>query len=155
VTAENASRYLGTAQIVSVLNVLEHLIRPADLTNAVSAGLQRGAPVVVEVPRHPPLSSFASLLFPQLACRHLVAPEHLRIFTERSMEVLLESAGLRAVRVWIFGQDFQELVSSAALASGIAESGFFQTVCDLTPGLQQAIDDADFSDVLFVVARNQ
>ncbi len=115
--------------------------------------MQTGAYAVIEVPRHPSLSSFAALTFPANACRHLYAPEHLHVFTEQSMAVMLDKAGLLPLSVWTFGQDFQELVSAAALAAGIDEAGYFQRVCDLAPAMQQAIDDADFSDVIFVVAK--
>jgi 2-polyprenyl-3-methyl-5-hydroxy-6-metoxy-1,4-benzoquinol methylase len=155
VRKDNADRYVRDAQIVSALNIVEHLVRPAELVNALSSGLRSGAHMVIEVPRHPSLSSFAALLFPQTTCRHLYAPEHLHVFTDQSMAILLDKAGLRPVSVWTFGQDFQELVSSAALAAGIDESGFFQRVCDLAPAMQQAIDDADFSDVMFVVATKE
>ena len=69
------------------------------------------------------------------------------------MTVMLAKAGLVPLSIWTFGQDFQELVSAAALAAGIDQAGYFQRVYDLAPTMQQAIDDADFSDVIFVVAR--
>jgi 2-polyprenyl-3-methyl-5-hydroxy-6-metoxy-1,4-benzoquinol methylase len=149
---DNADAYVHDAAIVSALNIVEHLVEPSEFMNAISSRLCTGAHVIIEVPRHPSLSSFAAMLYPQTACRHLYAPEHLHVFTEQSMAVLLDKAGLRPINVWIFGQDFQELVSSAALTAGLNESGFFERVCDLTLALQQAIDDADFSDVMFVVA---
>jgi 2-polyprenyl-3-methyl-5-hydroxy-6-metoxy-1,4-benzoquinol methylase len=153
--ADNSYKYVRDAQVVSALNIVEHLVEPSALVCAISSHLRSGTHAIIEVPRHPSLSSFAAMLYPQLACRHLFAPEHLHVFTEQSMALLLDRAGLRPVSIWTFGQDFQELISSAALATGIDESGFFQRVCDLTPVMQQAIDDADFSDVMFIVAMKE
>ena len=153
VRVDNAGQYVGDARVVSALNILEHMALPVEVVKAISSGMRPGTHVVIEVPRHPSLSSFAALIFPTISCRHLYAPEHLHIFTEQSMEIMLGKADLQPVSVWTFGQDFQELVSGAALAAGIDEGGFFQQVYDLAPRMQQAIDDADFSDVIFVVAR--
>ena len=71
------------------------------------------------------------------------------------MERLLERANLEPVSIWTFGQDFQELISSASLMAGVAENPFLNSVFDLTPRVQQAIDDADFSDTMFVISRKQ
>jgi len=152
VRAGDAVPYVPDAQIVSLLNIVEHVRRPVEFVTTISSGMRSGAHMVIEVPRHPSLSSFAAVLFPHVMCRHLYAPEHLHVFTEQSLATLLDEAGLRPVSVWTFGQDYQELISSAAMAAGIDEHGFFQRVCDLSPGIQQAIDDAEFSDVMFVIA---
>lgn len=153
VTPDNASEYLSDAAVLSMLNILEHVPRPAELLAGLTAPLRSGAHVVLEVPRHPSLSSFANQLFPATAYRHIQAPEHLHIFSERSCDLVLQRAGLRAVSVWTFGQDFQEFVTSAAVAAGAGETAMLSRVLDMTPALQQAIDDSELSDILFVVAR--
>jgi SAM-dependent methyltransferase len=149
------SEHLQTASVVSMFNMLEHVNRPGDVVEMVGRSVRPGTYCVIEVPRHPSLSSFANLAFPQLATRHIYAPEHLHVFTERSVELMLERAGFTALNVWTFGQDFQELISSVAVSSRLAESAFFQQIGDLTPGVQQAIDDAAFSDALLVVSRRR
>lgn len=144
---------LADASVVSMFNMLEHVNRPGDVVEMVGAAIRPGTFVVIEVPRHPSLSSFANLAFPNFATRHIYAPEHLFVFSERSVEIMLAKAGLTPTSVWTFGQDFQELISSVAVSQNLAEDPFFERVGDLTPGVQQAIDDGGFSDALLVVAR--
>jgi 2-polyprenyl-3-methyl-5-hydroxy-6-metoxy-1,4-benzoquinol methylase len=151
-TARNTQGHLQGAVVVSLLNTLEHVNRPVDLLAAAVAPLDRGAHVVLEVPRHPSLSSLSNQLFPRVTCRHVYGPEHLHVFSERAMEILLERAGLRPVCVWTFGQDFQELLATAGVVANLTDLGLFQKVNDLAPAMQQVVDDGGLSDALFVVA---
>lgn len=155
VTDRNASRWLADASVLSLLNMLEHMVRPAELLAEMVEPLGSGAHVVIEVPRHPSISSLSNMLFPKVACRHAYAPEHLHVFSEDAMERMLARADLEPMSIWTFGQDFQELISSASLMAGVAESPFLSSIFDLTPCVQQAIDDADFSDDMFVVSRKR
>jgi hypothetical protein len=118
-----------------------------------TAPLAPGAHVVVEVPRHPSISSFSNLLYPDLACRHIYPPDHMHIFTEASLERVLAASGLSARAVWVFGQDYQELVYSSAAHAGLGESAFLHRVLDISQAVQRAIDQENLCDVLFVVAR--
>jgi SAM-dependent methyltransferase len=140
-------------QVVSALNVLEHVPNPKLWLKRLTAPLRPGGHVVIEVPRHPSISSFSNLLYPELASRHIYPPDHLHIFTEASLAHVLAACQLRARAVWVFGQDFQELVYSSAAHAGLAESAFFHRLLDAAGTIQAAIDQENLSDVLFVVAR--
>jgi hypothetical protein len=96
-----------------------------------------------------------NLAFPNLAYRHIYAPDHLHIFTEKSTGILLEAAGLKPLALWEFGQDFQHFVSNAAVNAGLKESEFLKSVVDVSVAAQQVIDDLGFSDVLFIIARKK
>jgi SAM-dependent methyltransferase len=141
--------------VVSALNVLEHQLDPRSWLAELCAGLPAGGHLVVEVPRHPSVSSFSCQLHPQLASRHIYPPDHLHVFSERSLERLLDACGLEARAVWVFGQDFQELLYASAASAGIDESPFFHQLLDAVGPAQQALDDQDLSDVLLVVARKR
>jgi len=146
-------RELGAnVRVLSALNLLEHLPDPKPSLVRLTAPLAPGAHVVIEVPRHPSLSSFSNLLYPSLACRHIYPPDHLHIFTEASLERVLDAAGLEARAVWVFGQDYQELMYSSAAHAGLGESAFFHRLLDGGGAIQRAIDAEDLCDVLFVVA---
>jgi SAM-dependent methyltransferase len=146
---------LQNTKVLSLLNLLEHMRNPlATLVKLVDA-LPPEACVVIEVPRHPSLSSFVNLAFPNLAYRHIYAPDHLHIFTEKSTGILLEAAGLKPLALWEFGQDFQHFVSNAAVNAGLKESEFLKSVVDVSVAAQQVIDDLGFSDVLFIIARKK
>jgi SAM-dependent methyltransferase len=139
-------------RVLSALNLLEHLPDPKASLLRLTAPLAPGAHVVIEVPRHPSLSSFSNLLYPGLACRHIYPPDHLHIFTEASLERVLGAAGLEARAVWVFGQDYQELMYSSAAHAGLGESAFFHALLDGGGAIQRAIDAENLCDVLFVVA---
>jgi hypothetical protein len=139
-------------RVLSALNLLEHLPDPKASLRRLTAPLATGAHVVIEVPRHPSLSSFSNLLYPDLACRHIYPPDHLHIFTEASLERVLGASGLSARAVWVFGQDYQELVYSSAAHAGLVESAFFHRLLDASAAIQRAIDAESLCDVLFVVA---
>jgi trans-aconitate methyltransferase len=142
-------------RVLSALNLLEHVPEPKHWLMRMTAPLAAGAHVVIEVPRHPSLSSFSNLLHPDLACRHIYPPDHMHIFTEASLERVLSAADLTARAVWVFGQDYQELIYTGAAHAGLRESAFFHSVVDAGPAIQQAIDAQDLCDVLFVIAEKR
>ncbi len=143
---------LCDAKVLSMVNVLEHLIDPVNTLNNVTRAIPSNSYVIIEVPRHPSLSSYASLVFPNLPYRHIYAPCHLHIFTEKSMDIMLKSAGLEAIAVWVFGQDFLDLIFRSAANAQIQENEFFDKVINLSANVQQSIDEMDFADTLFVIA---
>jgi len=143
----------ASVRVLSALNLLEHLPDPKRWLARLTAPLAPGAHVVVEVPRHPSISSLSNLLYPDLACRHIYPPDHMHIFTEASLERVLAASGLSARAVWVFGQDYQELIYSSAAHAGLGESAFFHLVLDVSQAVQRAIDQENLCDVLFVVAR--
>lgn len=146
---------LDGAAVISALNLLEHLPAPKPWLARATAGLRRGGHVVIEVPRHPSISSFSNLLHPALASRHIYPPGHLHVFTEASLEHVLHASGLDARAVWVFGQDFQELIYSSAAHAGLPESQLFHRILDATGPIQRAIDAENLSDVLFVIAQKR
>jgi hypothetical protein len=79
----------------------------------------------------------------------------MHIFTEASLERVLAAADLIARAVWVFGQDYQELVYTSAARAGLGESAFFHRLVDAAPAIQQAIDTQELCDVLFVVAQKR
>lgn len=145
----------GSIRVLSALNLLEHLPSPRAWLGRLSAALTPGSHVVLEVPRHPSLSSFSNLLYPGLASRHIYPPDHMHVFTEASLEHVLEACQLSARAVWVFGQDYQELLYSSAAHAGLAESAFFHRLLDASASLQNAIDHENLCDVLLVVAQKR
>lgn len=144
-------------QVISMINILEHLKNPSCLLKTLSSYIDVGSYFVIEVPRHPSLSSYNSLVFPELTYRHLYAPDHLHIFTECSMLKMLENSGLEIVAVWEFGQDFKDFVSISAIKNDLAGNEFVDEIMNLWDSLastiQQSIDDKGFSDTMFIIAR--
>ena len=153
--ASNIGGFIAGARVVSLVNVLEHLREPVELLAAASAAVASGGYVVLEVPRHPSLSSLANQAFPELACRHIYAPDHLHVFTEESAERMLAGAGLAAVALWTFGQDFGDLVDTVIAARLPGSDARWRMVTGAACGMQKAVDEAGLSDTLFVIARKE
>jgi 2-polyprenyl-3-methyl-5-hydroxy-6-metoxy-1,4-benzoquinol methylase len=145
------------AQVVSMINILEHLKYPSQILKKVSSYLSKEAYLIIEVPRHPSLSSYNSLAFPDLTYRHLYAPDHLHIFTEYSLKIMLREAGLKEKAVWQFGQDFMDFVCISSINNNLEDNEFVNKIMSLFSSVfddaQQSIDDRGFSDTMFVIAQ--
>lgn len=153
--AENATRLLRGARVVSFINVLEHVLEPREFLKIIAGALGKGAFIAFEVPRHPSLSSFANLSFPQLAGRHIYPPDHLHIFTETSVSALLQPLGLVPLSVWTFGQDAFELLSSVAATVERLQPSFYDEIVGISDDLQKVIDARYLSDTMLVLARKE
>ena len=149
----NAARLLDGAQVVSLINVLEHLLDPAELLRVIAAGTGPDTHVVLEVPRHPSVSSLANRAFPELCARHIYPPDHLHVFTEQSLDLLLAQSGLEAKAVWCFGQDQWELVSSVAATAGGDDPPLYRELLACVGEMQAIIDARGLSDTMFVITR--
>src|SRR3989344_8118868 len=151
ISAENAPK-LKDAKVISLINVLEHINDPAEFLKAITGPLAKGAFVVFEVPRHPSSSSFVNLAFPHLPYRHICPPDHLHIFTEKSIEIMLNGAGLEAVSIWEFGQDAPDFILCAVNNAELEESDFIDQISALANEMQKVVDEKSLSDVIFMVA---
>jgi SAM-dependent methyltransferase len=145
----------GSVRVISALNVLEHVPDPKRWLARLTGPLVSGAHLVLEVPRHPSISSFSNLLYPDLASRHIYPPDHLHIFSEASLEHVLDACGFKARALWVFGQDFQELIYSSAAHAGLAESAFLHRILDASGAIQAAIDSQNLCDVQLVIAQKR
>jgi len=150
---ENAGRIVADADVVSLINILEHTIDPTALLQAIAAPLQAGAKVVMEVPRHPSLSSLCSVCFPELAARHIYPPDHLHIFTERSLQLMLSAANLQAVNIWLFGQDFHEVLTCLDSHGKHLGSSWIPELHESINVVQQTLDKQGLSDTMLVIAQ--
>jgi len=146
---------LNNVGVVSMINILEHLEDPFSIVKKILDSCNSLTYFVVEVPFHPSLSSFVSSLFPKLAYRHIYPPEHLNIFTEKSIEIMLKMNNLKLISVWQFGQDFQNLIYSVMINEKVKENCLFDKIIDLSNSIQFLIDKLGFSDTLFFIAQKQ
>ena len=149
VTKDNAEKYLADVQIVSVLNVLEHLKSPQSLLQALAKGLENKSWLLVEVPRHPSLTGFAMKTMPEHAVRYIFA-QHLHLFSEKSLNIILEKSRFLTKAIWFFGQDFYEMLSILCMTHNTdIPSNVLQSVSTI----QQSIDACNLSDVMLILAQ--
>ncbi|WP_300972232.1 class I SAM-dependent methyltransferase, partial [Helicobacter rodentium] len=93
----NLLQSIQKAKIISFLNTLEHLESPKETLEFFGKKMKKDSLLVIEVPRHPSLASFANLVAPNLVYRHLIPPFHLNIFSEKSLELVYQKAGFKLV----------------------------------------------------------
>jgi hypothetical protein len=151
-SGDSFASLLQGAQVVSLFNVLEHIPDPKQFLRNITNVLENVF-VIFEVPRHPSLSSLSSELFPNMACRHIYPPDHLHIFSEKSVSLMLEEAGLTLVGKWYFGQDFFDLICSAGANQGLATNSVWEEISCIAPKVQQVIDEEGLADTMIVVAQ--
>ncbi|MWV67594.1 methyltransferase domain-containing protein [Helicobacter saguini] len=75
------------ADVVSFFNVLEHLDYPRQTIEFFAKNMKKDSFLVLEVPKHKSLASFANLNAPNRVYRHFIAPFHLNIFSLKSLEI--------------------------------------------------------------------
>lgn len=149
--ASNADRHLADKDVVTCLNTLEHFYDPLQWCEMVGRNMRKGSHLVIEVPRHPSLSTFANKVLPHLAYRGLCPPDHLHVFTERSTEICFEAARCKPVAVWTFGQDIQDTLTCSWINAGYGNDPFLDEMLQSVPLAQQAFDDAGFANSILVI----
>jgi len=152
----NRSQLLNDVEVVSFFNVIEHIIDPNTFLKVTISTLKSNSYVVIEVPRHPSLSSLAIMSYPNLAGRHIYPPDHLHIFTEKSLELLLTKYDLQPKFIWLFGQDYYEMITSLAYTSSLnTKSDFFKKLVYNANQIQSAIDISGLSDSMIVISQKK
>ncbi|MFO7256976.1 MAG: methyltransferase domain-containing protein [Bacteroidota bacterium] len=146
---------LKDADVVSTINVLEHILNPKALVNSIAANLPVGAHFVFEVPRFPSLSALVNRCFPDLAARNIYAPDHLHLFSDRSAEIMLDEAGLEPVSCWFFGQDVYELITNCLAQGNFENHDLIDKVLSLTNQLQAIVDQNQLSDTMLMLTKKK
>jgi 2-polyprenyl-3-methyl-5-hydroxy-6-metoxy-1,4-benzoquinol methylase len=149
-TAEEIIDIVHNSDIVSMLNVLEHMERPAETISFYKLHMKSGSNLVIEVPRHPSIASFANLVCPELTYRHITPPIHFQIFSDKSIK---EMAGeeFMLVGTWGFGQGFTDIITSMMLLGNISETGLYESIMDISNDVQKIIDEKGFSDQMIYI----
>lgn len=148
-------KYLNKVNVLSFFNILEHLEKPKTFLKAIINNVSKGAYVAIEVPRHPSISSLSNLVFNYVTCRHICPPDHIHIFTEKSMEILIKEAGLNPVSIWTFGQDVYEFLMASLSSNNIQENDFIEYIIKSIPKLQKSVDKVGLSDTMIVLCNVQ
>ena len=150
----NISDYVADCDVISLLNILEHINNPVFFLSMISHSIKTDAYVIIEVPRHPSLSSFVNLVFPSLAARHIYPPDHVHIFSEISMEKMLDQCHLSAEVIWLFGQDFSDFLLCAAQNASI-DNKLLYHILSKSKVIQREIDNMDLSDTMILICRKK
>ena len=152
-TVLNYSSKFANAKVISFLNVLEHFTKPGVFLSSIANLIKKDSYVIIEVPRHPSLSSLNCTAFPELACRHIYPPDHLHIFTEKSLGIILNQSGLKLHSIWNFGQDFYDLLSCVISNEKNINIELADKVLSLSNEIQEILDKEMLSDAMLVITK--
>ncbi len=146
---------LGTASVVSMIGVLEHVVSPIDLLKDAHRTLRPGGVAMIQVPNAKSLASMVQACFPENVFRHMSPIEHIMLFTESSLATALKLTGFEPVAYWYHGLDIYELMTNLVLANNrVQDSMLYRTMLESMNDLQQVIDDREQSDRIICIAKN-
>ncbi len=149
----NIAENIEDGNVISLINILEHIARPSEFLQSVARLLKKDTIVLIEVPHHPSISSFANLAFPSQAHRHIYPPDHLHIFTEKSLSIILDNSHLNPISLWSFGQDIAEIFSSIAVVSNFPNTKLYDCALKTVDELQAVLDKNGLSDTMLLIAK--
>lgn len=152
---ENPIKELERAKLVSLINVLEHLENPKETIINISKSLTQGAYFLFEVPRFPSISSFANKCFPESSARNIYSPDHLHLFSDNSINLVLDLAGFQLKSVWYFGQDMYELFGNTACKGDVELSSIFHDLTPLINDFQKIVDSNKLSDTMLMLVKKK
>ena len=149
---EDSPGPIRESDIVSLFGVLEHLPNPKGLINILGKYMHNGSYLIVEVPRFPSLSCLSQQMFPDLVNRVMAPPFHLSIFTEKSIDLLVEANNFSKIAVWHYGQDFYEFITTLATKiDGLKSSDLWKTLVELIDKFQAVIDENNLNDEMLLI----
>lgn len=152
---EKPIKELKKAKIVSLINVLEHLENPKQTIINISKSMASGGYFLFEVPRFPSISSFANKCFPETSARNIYSPDHLHLFSDDSINLILEKAGFQIASVWYFGQDMYELFGNAACKGKFELNSSFHDITRLINDFQKIVDSNKLSDTMLMLVEKK
>jgi 2-polyprenyl-3-methyl-5-hydroxy-6-metoxy-1,4-benzoquinol methylase len=151
----NAAEMLKEADVVSFFSVLEHVPAPTKLLDLVSKYGKKDVALVLELPHHPSVSAYVNMAFPQTVARHMLPPNHLSLFTEKSVKTFLKQSGFAPTDIWYYGQDFYELIGTIAAMAGFKDDAVTKQLLDKTGEFQSILDQNKLCDEIIVVAKRK
>ena len=141
------------AEVMSLLNVVEHVADPQRFLESFCGSLKKGSALVIEVPRYPSLSAIFQLAGIHEIHRYINPPEHLNIFSDESMRILMRNLGFELAGIWRYGSDALEAFSSVGDCLGWTGGFNSEPIPDLVASLQDSVDRSNLSDNMIVVAK--
>ena len=139
--------------LMSLINVLEHVGNPVEFLSRLSFYCPHNSYIFFEVPRTPSLSSYLNKIFPNNSNRHIYPPDHLHIFSDKSIDLMLNKCGFEIESLWYFGQDFSDLFNNLALEGNIKDDNEYNNIFNLSGKFQKILDKEKLSDSVMVIAK--
>jgi len=141
---------INEMDVVSLFMVLEHMEYPDKMINYLYEQMKPGAVLVIEVPRHPSVASFANLAYRNIVYRHIAPPGHLQIFSEKSIDYLFEDK-FQIIGKWGFGLGFADIINYLIYSNDTIDSNIYQKIMDCSSEVQLIFDKNGLSDDMIFV----
>jgi 2-polyprenyl-3-methyl-5-hydroxy-6-metoxy-1,4-benzoquinol methylase len=136
--------------VISFISILEHVKDPIKfLGNFISNDLRY---VVVEVPRAKSISTMVNYQFNSNVARHMCPPNHLHLFSDQSLLLMLEKFKIKPIGAWYYGQDAKELFDTMQVSKG-GSHPYFELSDDFLDDLQVLIDRKGLSDEVLMICE--
>jgi SAM-dependent methyltransferase len=143
------------AKVISIFNVLEHTLFPLEFLLSISKQMSSGSFLVIEVPRLNGFSSIIQKSRPKNIYRHIFSPEHLNIFSDKSIDYCLKKLSMERVATWFFGSDAIEIFGHVInLVKPNLNNGLEDFAQEINL-LQEQIDENGLSDVMLLIAKKK
>ncbi len=151
---------LREADVVSLLNILEHVEDPCLWLQTLHSHMKPGALLAVEVPRAPSLTRVMNMACLSINYKYMIPPLHLHVFSESSL-CKVWGMGFDPLAKWCFGNGFVDLMNTALLLSdnphfaNNADTSCFNDIWRVADTVQRTIDEQGLSDVMLWVLKNR
>ena len=143
---------LSKATVVSIINVIEHVIDPISWIKQIVSHMRTGSYLVIETPREPSLISLCNLA--GLPYKHMVTAGHYHIFTEESMKIIQQQCLMELVAKWCFGNGYVDLIYTLLMLSEHKiDSALIDIVLENSNSIQCKIDEVGLSEVMILVYK--
>lgn len=145
------NKLLNEVDVVSMFMVLEHIDCPEEMINYLYNHMKLGAVLVIEVPRHPSVASFANLTNKDIIYRHISPPDHLQIFSEKSIDYLFRDK-FELLGKWGFGLGFTDIINYLMISAGMEDDDIYEKIMNCSNDVEAIFDKAGLSDDMIFVA---
>lgn len=154
ISKDTLSNYSEKYGVISIFNVLEHLVDPSKIIGLISNLQDVGDNIVIEVPHYPSITCFSQICYPDKINRTMHPPLHLFVFSVKSLVMLLKNHGYVITDAWLFGQDIYEFLTTLSLKEdGFSNSRLYDKLMEFVGELQAVVDQKKMSDQIIVVAK--
>lgn len=159
---------IAESQVVSFFNVLEHLDYPRETIEFFDSTMSKDSFLVIEVPKHKSMASFANLVSPNRVYRHFIAPFHLNIFSLQSLYIAYSGndasnstgggrsymqKGFDLVGKWEYGQGFMDMIH--AFDRFNHDNKIYEQISYLSNEIQKILDSNGLADFLLIVLKKR
>jgi len=118
--------------------------------------LKKGGCIIVGEENAHSLSTIVQQSYPNFTSRHLIPPNVIHQFTEKSLQKGLSNIGFKPLSIWNFGLDFYECMKfMVLLEKDFQNTPLYTFFMKNINAFQSVVDAMDMGDYMVVIAREK